>query len=76
MILISYGGGGDHLLYRTINGFLAQNGFVVVAPEHPGNNRNSNPLHRRLQFEATIDAGTEPEGESLTLQRNDDLVFT
>jgi predicted dienelactone hydrolase len=44
LALISHGSGGSHLLYRTVGTYLAQRGWVVVAPEHPGNNRNDNSL--------------------------------
>lgn len=44
LVIISHGGGGSHLLYRTIATHLAANGFVVVAPEHAGNNRRENTL--------------------------------
>jgi len=42
--VISHGGGGSHLLYRSIAGYLAKKGFVVVSPEHPGDNRNDGSL--------------------------------
>ena len=45
LVLISHGSGGSHLLYRTVSTHLARNGYIVVAPEHPGNNRNQNTLH-------------------------------
>lgn len=38
--VISHGGGGSHLLYRSIATHLAVNGYIVVCPEHPGDNRN------------------------------------
>ncbi|NTV14855.1 MAG: alpha/beta fold hydrolase [Desulfobulbaceae bacterium] len=44
LAVISHGSGGSHLLYRNIGSHLAQHGYVVVAPEHPGNNRNNNEL--------------------------------
>ena len=42
--VISHGGGGSHLLYRSIAGYLAREGFIVVSPEHPGDNRNDGSL--------------------------------
>ena len=42
--VVSHGGGGSHLLYRTIATHLAGNGYIVVAPEHPGDNRNDRSL--------------------------------
>jgi predicted dienelactone hydrolase len=44
LVLLSHGSGGWHLLYRSISTHLANNGYVVVAPEHPGNNRRDNML--------------------------------
>ena len=44
LVVISHGTGGSHLLYRTLALYLARSGFVVVLPEHPGNNRNDNAL--------------------------------
>ena len=44
LVVISHGTGGSHLLYRTLSLHLARSGFVVVLPEHPGNNRNDNAL--------------------------------
>ena len=44
LVVISHGSGGSHLVYRTLGAHLARNGFVVVSPEHPGNNRNNNEL--------------------------------
>lgn len=38
--IISHGGGGSHLLYRSIATHLAVSGYVIVSPEHPGDNRN------------------------------------
>ncbi|MEJ7598435.1 MAG: alpha/beta fold hydrolase [Kofleriaceae bacterium] len=64
VVVISHGSGGSHLLYRTIASRLAQHGFVVVMPEHPGNNRNDNSLassdenlvHRPQQIVRALDA--------------------
>lgn len=44
LVVISHGSGGSHLVYRTLAQQLARNGFAVVMPEHPGNNRNNNDL--------------------------------
>jgi len=44
MVLISHGSGGSHLVYRDLAGHLARSGYVVLMPEHPGNNRNDNAL--------------------------------
>lgn len=42
--VISHGGGGSHLLYRSVSSYLARKGFIVVSPEHPGDNRNDSSL--------------------------------
>jgi predicted dienelactone hydrolase len=44
LIVVSHGTGSSHLLFRTLARHLARNGFVVVMPEHPRNNRNNNDL--------------------------------
>ena len=44
LIVISHGGGGSHLVYRTISTHLAKHGYIVTMPEHPGNNRHNNEL--------------------------------
>jgi predicted dienelactone hydrolase len=44
LVVISHGNGGSHLLYRGIATHLAQHGYVVVMPEHHGNNRRDNAL--------------------------------
>jgi len=42
--VVSHGGGGSHLLYRSIAGHLAAHGYIVVSPEHAGDNRNDRSL--------------------------------
>lgn len=49
LVLISHGSGGHHLVYRTLAKFLAQHGFIVAMPEHPGNNRRDNSQERSLE---------------------------
>ena len=44
LIIISHGGGGSNLVYRTLAYHLASNGFIVGMPEHPFNNKNDNSL--------------------------------
>jgi len=44
LIVISHGSGGTHLGYRELAVRLARAGYVVLMPEHPGNNRNDNRL--------------------------------
>lgn len=44
LVVISHGTGSSHLVHRNLAAHLARNGFVVIVPEHPGNNRNNNEL--------------------------------
>ena len=44
VVILSHGGGGTPLVYRSIASFLAKNGFIVGLPEHYGNHRISNQL--------------------------------
>ncbi|MBY0488599.1 MAG: alpha/beta fold hydrolase [Gemmatimonadaceae bacterium] len=44
LAVVSHGGGGSHLLYRSIATHLAAHGWIVVCPEHPGDNRNDRSL--------------------------------
>jgi predicted dienelactone hydrolase len=44
LVVISHGGGGWHVLYRSISTHLAKHGYIVGLVEHPGNNRNDNSL--------------------------------
>ncbi|HET8869476.1 MAG TPA: alpha/beta fold hydrolase [Aquabacterium sp.] len=44
LCLISHGGGGSHLLYRSIATDLARHGLVVVCVEHPGDHRGDRSL--------------------------------
>lgn len=44
LAVISHGGGGSHLLYRSIATHLATNGWIVVCLEHPNDNRNDRSL--------------------------------
>jgi predicted dienelactone hydrolase len=69
LIVLSHGGGSTYLVYRTLAAHLAAHGYVVVMPEHYGDNRNNSswngtidtlecrPQHVRL----TVDAvATDP----------------
>jgi len=64
IVVISHGTGGTHLGYRTLAAHLALNGYVVLMPEHPGDNRNNNELanapenlsNRPRHISLTIDA--------------------
>ena len=42
LVVISHGRGGSPWVYRTLALHLAQQGFIVGLPEHPGNNRHDN----------------------------------
>lgn len=44
LAVISHGGGGSHLLYRSISTYLATHGWIVVCLEHPADNRNDRSL--------------------------------
>jgi predicted dienelactone hydrolase len=67
LCVVSHGGGGSHLLYRSIGGYLAARGYIVVSPEHPGDNRNDRAesntelaaLHRPRHASLAIDAVLE-----------------
>ncbi|WP_437716693.1 alpha/beta fold hydrolase [Sorangium sp. So ce448] len=48
-VLISHGGGGTPLGYRTLASHLAQSGYVVAMPEHPGDNRNDRSLTEAVE---------------------------
>ncbi|MCB1166441.1 MAG: alpha/beta fold hydrolase [Leptospiraceae bacterium] len=79
LVIISHGGGGSHLLYRTIALHLAGNGFFVAMPEHYGNNRTDNSLgdtdrnialrthHISLLIDELLNATDGPSGSRLGL---------
>lgn len=49
LVVISHGTGSSPLVHRNLACHLAREGFVVVAIEHPGNNRDDNHLAFTLQ---------------------------
>jgi predicted dienelactone hydrolase len=49
LAILSHGSGGSPLVYRQLAAHLARGGFIVAAPEHPGNNRNDNRLADALE---------------------------
>ena len=49
LVLVSHGSGSSGLLLRTLALFLAQRGFVIGLPEHPGNHRNGNERAQSLE---------------------------
>jgi predicted dienelactone hydrolase len=69
LCVISHGGGGSHLLYRSVGSYLAARGDGVVSPEHPCDNRNDRAhsntdlaaLHRPRHASLAIDAVLEHE---------------
>jgi predicted dienelactone hydrolase len=50
LALISHGSGGSRFTLRTLAQFLARNGWMVLALEHPRNNRNNNDLAGTAQI--------------------------
>jgi predicted dienelactone hydrolase len=48
-VLLSHGGGGTPLAYRTLASHLVQSGYVVAMPEHPGDNRNDRSLTEAVE---------------------------
>jgi len=44
LVIVSHGSGGSRFTHRVLAAGLARQGFVVVLPEHPGNNRDNNEL--------------------------------
>ena len=44
VVVISHGSGGSGLTHRDLATHLARHGFLVLMPEHPGNNRDDNHL--------------------------------
>ncbi len=44
LVVISHGGTGTPLAYRTLASHLARSGYAVAMPEHPGDNRNDQSL--------------------------------
>lgn len=60
--VISHGGGGSHLLYRSIATYLAAEGFIAVSPEHPHDNRND-----RSQSNTDLAAVNRPRHVSLAI---------
>jgi predicted dienelactone hydrolase len=83
LIIVSHGGGGSHLLYRTITTYLAKNGYIVAMLEHPGNNRNNNELentyenlvNRPRHVRSTIDAVSLDSMFSRCIQSNNVAII-
>jgi dienelactone hydrolase len=44
VVVVSHGSGGAPLTHRGVGRHLAQAGFLVLLPAHPGNNRDDNRL--------------------------------
>lgn len=83
LVVVSHGGGGSHLLYRTITTHLAKSGYVVAMLEHPGNNRNNNELedthenlvNRPRHVRITIDAVSFDTQFSACVQPNNIAII-
>lgn len=50
LVVISHGGGGTPLVYRTLARYLARNGYIVAMPEHPINNLKNNDWENTIQL--------------------------
>ena len=48
LVMLSHGSGGSPLAYRYLAEYLADKGYFVGIPEHPGNNRHDNSLEGTL----------------------------
>jgi len=71
LVMISHGRGGTPWVYRTLAYHLAANGFIVGAPEHPGDNRSDNSLENTV-----VNLGLRPRvlGMSIDWIRVSDLA--
>jgi predicted dienelactone hydrolase len=49
LVMISHGSGGSPIAHRTLMMFLAKNGYIVCAIEHPFNNRRNNEHEDTLE---------------------------
>ncbi|MGK3991356.1 alpha/beta fold hydrolase [Sorangium sp. So ce136] len=49
LVVISHGGGGTPLAYRTLASHLARSGYLVAMPEHPGDNRRDQSLSEAVE---------------------------
>ena len=83
LIVVSHGGGGSHLVYRTITTHLAKNGYIVAMLEHHRNNRNNNELEdtyenlviRPRHLQITIDAVSFDSMFSRCIQSNNVAIL-
>lgn len=64
VVIISHGSGGTHLGYLDLARRLVQAGYVVLMPEHPGNNRSNNEL-----AESPLNLSNRPRHLTLALNR-------
>lgn len=48
LVVLSHGSGSTPLVHRQLASHLAQHGYTVALPEHPGNHRNDNTLEGTL----------------------------
>ena len=49
LVIVSHGGGGSHVGYRTITQHLARSGYIVAALKHPGDNFEDQSLSDTLE---------------------------
>lgn len=49
LVVVSHGSGGTPLAYRTLASHLAQSGYLVAMPEHPGDNRQDQSLSETVE---------------------------
>lgn len=64
LVVLSHGGGGSNIVYRTIATHLVQQGFIIALPKHDGDNKDDgrltntveNLLNRPVHITLTIKA--------------------
>lgn len=64
LVVLSHGGGGSNMVYRTIATHLVQQGFIIALPKHDGDNKDDgrlthsieNLLNRPVHITLTINA--------------------
>ncbi|WP_437736038.1 alpha/beta hydrolase family protein [Sorangium sp. So ce1335] len=49
LVVVSHGRSGTPLAYRTLASHLAQSGYLVAMPEHPGDNRHDQSLSDAIE---------------------------
>lgn len=64
LVVLSHGGGGSNMVYRTIASHLVSEGFIIALPKHDGDNKDDgrltntveNLLNRPVHITLTINA--------------------